>query len=227
MILAVDTEQAATKAAAEAIAAVTAAGRTPPPQMKLPPPPFEERMRKLAVEQTLLAEEAATEALTVPVKEAHRMLGEGYEGAGEPRASLPPEEVVPLLMRALQLNGYPTADSGLHSVWAFATGTTRFIFGNNRSEFVESAHQTAGSLPTSFYGVALHGQSWELEGGLNRVCGDDGWIATQLMRTVSSDGRRRRWQFELRKQRRPPDLGAWFVESIGSSNKDGVFDVDG
>ena len=47
------------------------------------------------------------------------------------------------------------------------------------------------------------------------------------MRTVSSDGRRRRGQFELRKQRRPPDLGAWFVESIGSSNKDGMFDVDG
>jgi hypothetical protein len=47
------------------------------------------------------------------------------------------------------------------------------------------------------------------------------------MRTVSSDGRRRRWQFELRQQRRPPDLGAWFVESIGSSDKDGTFDIDG
>ena len=29
-------------------------------------------------------------------KEADRMLSEGYEGAGLPRASLPPEEVVPL-----------------------------------------------------------------------------------------------------------------------------------
>ena len=51
--------------------------------------------------------------------------------------------------------------------------------------------------------------------------------ATQVMRTVSSDGRRRRWQFELRQQRRPPNLGAWFVESIGSSDKDGTFDIDG
>ena len=86
-------------------------------------------------------------------------------------------------MRALQFNSCPEADSGLHSMWAFATGTTRFIFASNRSEFVESAHETADSLPTSFYGVALHGKSWELEGELNRVCGDSGWIATQVMRT--------------------------------------------
>eukprot|EP00321_Phaeocystis_globosa_P014840 CAMPEP_0118824614 /NCGR_PEP_ID=MMETSP1162-20130426/10729_1 /TAXON_ID=33656 /ORGANISM="Phaeocystis Sp, Strain CCMP2710" /LENGTH=36 /DNA_ID= /DNA_START= /DNA_END= /DNA_ORIENTATION= len=36
-------------------------------------------------------------------------------------------------------------------MWAFATGTTRFLFGDNRTEFVESAHETAGSLPASFY----------------------------------------------------------------------------
>ena len=69
--------------------------------------------------------------------------------------------------------------------------------------------------------------SWELEGKLNRVGGEDGWIATQIMRTVSSDGRVRRWQWELRKHRRPPNQGAWFVESIGSSDRLGNFDLEG
>jgi hypothetical protein len=47
------------------------------------------------------------------------------------------------------------------------------------------------------------------------------------MRTVASDGRVRRWQWELRRQRRPPDMGAWLVESIGSSDREGNFDIDG
>ena len=242
MILAIESEEAATKAAAEAIATVLAQGhsddfssrncsnccsedctdtkaatdatdatatviaerRTAPPQMKIPPSPFEERMNQQRAAQRVrdagpadrpeAAEEAAEAAEAAEAesiawakdnlaKEADRMLSEGYEGAGVPRASLPAGEVVPLLMRALQFNSCPETDSGLHSMWAFATGTTRFIFASNRSEFVESAHETAGSLPTSFYGVALHGKSWELEGELNRVGGDSGWIATQVMCT--------------------------------------------
>ena len=83
-------------------------------------------------------------------------------------------------------------------------------------------------MPTSFYGVALHGQSWELEGEMNMVGGgDEPWIATQIMQTVSSDGRLRRWQWELRRHRRPPNLNAWYVESIGSSDREGNFDVEG
>ena len=217
LLTAADAEQAKTSAA-EAIAAVVARGRTTPPQMLT----------------------GAPDGGSPPAS--------AFEGAGEPRPSLPPEEVIPLLMRALQLNSFPEIDSGLHSMWSFAGDcvarvrcpllshrprpicagdTTRFIFGNNRTEFVESAHETADSLPTSFYGVALHGQSWELEGKLNRVGGEDGWIATQIMRTVSSDGRVRRWQWELRKHRRPPNQGAWFVESIGSSDRLGNFDLEG
>ena len=53
------------------------------------------------------------------------------------------------------------------------------------------------------------------------------WIATQVMRTVSNDGRMRRWQWEVRKHRRPPNMGAWYVESIGSSDKNGNFDIKG
>ena len=114
-------------------------------------------------------------------------------------------------------------------MWAFADDTTRFVYQNNRTEFVEDAHETASALPTSFYGTAMRGRSWEMEGSMNMVGNDPElcWIATQIMRTVSSDGRMRRWQWELRKKRRPPDLGAWFVESIGSSDRLGNFDVAG
>jgi hypothetical protein len=99
-------------------------------------------------------------------------------------------------MRALRLNDFPEVDSGLHSMWAFAGDATRFIYKNNETEFVEDAHATADSLPTSFYGMAMHGQSFELEGELNMVGGSESaWIATQVMRTISSDGRMRRWQW--------------------------------
>ena len=84
-------------------------------------------------------------------------------------------------------------------------------------------------MPTSFYGTAMNGQSWEMEGTMNMVGGDPAraWIATQIMKTVSSDGRMRRWQWELRMHRRPPLMGAWYVESIGSSDRLGNFDIEG
>ena len=71
----------------------------------------------------------------------------------------------------------------------------------------------------------MNGQSWNLESELNRVGGNDGWIATHVMKTISSDGRLRRWQWELRKKRRPPCLGGWFVELIGSSDRNGDFEA--
>ena len=149
-------------------------------------------------------------------------------GAGSPRPQLPPAEVPKLLMKALELNNFPDEDAGLRAMWAFAGDSTRFIFKNNETEFVESAHETAATYPTSFYGMAMRGQGWELEGALNMVGGEaQCWIATQLMKTTSSDGRLRRWQWELRKHRRPPLLGAWYVESIGSSDRLGNFDIEG
>jgi hypothetical protein len=111
-------------------------------------------------------------------------------------------------------------------MWNFAGDTTRHIFQNNMTDFIESAHETADQWPTSFYGCAFYGKQWSMETPLNRVGGQDGWIATQVMKTVSSDGRMRRWQWELRKHRRPPNLGAWFVESIGSSDRKGKFEPD-
>lgn len=149
-----------------------------------------------------------------------------FQGAGTPRPDLPPDQIPSLLMTALKLNDIPDSDSGLRSMWAFAGGNTHYIFKHNITEFIESAHETANTLPTSFYGVAMNAKSWEMEGKLNRVGGDDGWIATQVMRTVCSDGRVRRWQWELRKNKRPPQLGCWFVDSIASSDRRGNFEAD-
>jgi hypothetical protein len=149
-----------------------------------------------------------------------------WEGAGLPRPDLPPEDIPTLLMGALRMNDVPTKNAGLLSVWEFAGDTTRHIFEHNITDFIESAHETAATMATSFYGVAMNGKDWKLESPLNRVGGDDGWIATQVMMTVCSDGRVRRWQWELRKHKRPPNLGAWYVESIGSSDRKGNFEPE-
>jgi hypothetical protein len=45
------------------------------------------------------------------------------------------------------------------------------------------------------------------------------------MKTISSDGRLRRWQWELRKNKRPPCLGCWKVENVASSDKNGDFEA--
>lgn len=92
-------------------------------------------------------------------------------------------------------------------------------------EFIESCHETAAEFPTSFYGAAMKGQSWNLETEITRVGGEEGWIATQVMKTITSDGRLRRWQWELRKNKRPPCLGCWKVENVASSDRNGDFEA--
>mmetsp|Transcript_20457 Transcript_20457/g.56913 ORF Transcript_20457/g.56913 Transcript_20457/m.56913 type:complete len:269 (-) Transcript_20457:1397-2203(-) len=149
-----------------------------------------------------------------------------WTGMEPPSPKVSPEDIPTMMMTALKLNDNPTKDAGLLAMWAYAGDTTRFIFNNNETDFVQSAHETAENWPTSFYGVAFHGRSWMIDSPLNRVGGIDGWIATQVMKTVSSDGRVRRWQWELRKKQRPPQMGCWYVESIGSSDRKGNFEAD-
>ena len=149
-----------------------------------------------------------------------------WKGVGRPRSELHPEEIPTLLMIGLTNNHYPIIDAGLISMWHFAGDTTRHIFQNNMTEFIESAHETANTLPTSFYGSAMYGLEWMMESGLNQIGGEKGWIATQVMKTVCSDGRIRRWQWELRKHKRPPNLNCWYVESIGSSDRKGNFEPE-
>ena len=145
-----------------------------------------------------------------------------FPGAGVPRRELQPHDIPPLLMTALQCNDFPTVDAGLRAMWEFSS----FIFQHNITDFIQSAHDTARDFPTSFYGAAMNGRSYEMETAVNRVGGPEGWIATQVMKTISSDGRLRRWQWELRQHRRPPQMGCWYVESIGSSDRNGQFEPE-
>lgn len=149
-----------------------------------------------------------------------------WKGAGLPRKDVDPEDLPSLLMEALSLNDFPEIDTGLRSMWAFAGDTTRFVFQHNVTEYTESAHKTANQFPTSFYGNAFYEKSWKMLTPLNRVGGENGWIATQVMETRSSDGRLRRWQWELRRTRRPPNLNCWFVECIESSDRKGEFEPE-
>mmetsp|Transcript_6072 Transcript_6072/g.8988 ORF Transcript_6072/g.8988 Transcript_6072/m.8988 type:complete len:235 (+) Transcript_6072:100-804(+) len=149
------------------------------------------------------------------------------QGAGVPRTCLDPGELAPLLMKALQNNDISDENSGLKVMWDFSGDLTKYVFKNNMTEFIESCQETAREFPTSFYGAAMNGKSWTVETEINRVGGDQGWIATQVVKTVSSDGRTRRWQWELRKQKRPPCLGCWYVESIASSDRKGNFQTEG
>jgi hypothetical protein len=129
-------------------------------------------------------------------------------------------------MTALSLNDFPEVDAGLRAMWAFAGDTTRHIFEHNETDYIKSAHETANQFPTSFYANCFYGRSWKMITPLNRVGGESGWIATQVMETISSDGRLRRWQWELRRNRRPPYLNCWFVETVGSSDRKGQFEAE-
>ena len=149
-----------------------------------------------------------------------------WEGAGLPRPDLSPEEIPSLLMKALELNDFPEVDAGLQAMWDFSGDITRQLFHQNGRDFIECAHKDADVRPASFYGMALSGQSWEMQTELNRVGGENGYLATQIVKTISADGRLRRWQFMLKKNRRPPNLDCWFIESIGASDRTGNFDVD-
>jgi hypothetical protein len=149
-----------------------------------------------------------------------------WEGTGLPRPELSPEDIPSLLMKGLEMNDYPNDDSGLHSLWNFSSGMLRQSFQQNLTVFIEAAHQDADHIPTSFYGMALNGNSWKVETALNRVGGENGYLATQIVQTISEDGRIRRWQFMLRKNRRPPFLNCWFLESIGASDRTGNFYVE-
>ena len=91
-------------------------------------------------------------------------------------------------------------NAGLISMWDFSSDITKYIFKNNITDFIESCYETSHEFPTSFYGVALHGVSWEIETVINYVGGpvtETSWIATQIMKTISSDGRIRRWQMGI------------------------------
>jgi hypothetical protein len=63
--------------------------------------------------------------------DTHKTPTSDHKGAGVPRPSLGPEDVVPLLMTALKNNDIPEVDAGLVSMWEFASDITKYVFNNN------------------------------------------------------------------------------------------------
>jgi hypothetical protein len=149
-----------------------------------------------------------------------------WKGAGVPRPELLPEELPSLMMKALKRNNIPRADAGLQAMWDFAGEITHGAHKHDMQDFVMQAHRDVASRPASFYGMALEGISWQVETPLTRVGGPEGYLASQIIKTTAADGRTRRWQFMLKRNRRPPNLHCWVVENIGSSAVDGNFYVD-
>ena len=135
-----------------------------------------------------------------------------------------PGDMVTKLFAALSHPSVHATNATLDRVWDISGESLKWIFNNDRDEFVQSARETADTYPTSFYGSTMRGKSWRLLRPFEVTA--SGWIGTSVVETVTSDGRLRRWICECRQRRRPPDVGTWYIESIGSSAADGTFHVD-
>ena len=111
----------------------------------------------------------------VTSRPAIEIIESDFLGAGTPRPDLPPEDIPSLLMKALENNDFPNVDDGLKSVWAFSGDTTKFIFQNNRTDFIMTAHETAQEFATSFYGSC---PEWKIVGPGNRAesCRGQKWM---------------------------------------------------
>ena len=139
----------------------------------------------------------------------------------EPDAELQPEDIGPLLMKALRED----ESTGLSSIWNFSAASERGLYEYDEEKFRAYAQYIAVKAPASFYGMARSGNRYEFA-PLKRVGGENGWIASHIMTAVSEDGRTRRYQWMLMKNRRPPQLGCWLIEAIGASDQNGNFSVD-
>lgn len=155
----------------------------------------------------------------------------GASASAEPSATrLPdiadaPPAMIEAALRALGDRTLPV-NATLERVWSLAGDVMRHYYRDGGvDEFVGDALETAEEFPTSFYGTAINGKGWRVLRPFALAGGPDGWIGTAVVETVASDDRVRKWIWELRKRRRPPDMGTWYIESIGSSDADGTFDV--
>ena len=135
-----------------------------------------------------------------------------------------PGPMIDKLFAALAHPSVHESNATLERVWDIAGDALRWIFNNDLADFVESARMTADTYPTSFYGATMRGRSWRVARPWQTT--SSGWIGTCVVETVCADGRLRRWIAEARQRRRPPLMGTWYLESIGSSGADGTFDVD-
>ena len=131
-----------------------------------------------------------------------------------------------MIERTLDSLAGDDVDAALRRIWDLAGDTFKYYYRfDTLDEFIKDAKQTSAEFPTSFYGMALTGKRWTVLRPFTVAGGPDGWLGTCVVETVARDDRKRKWIWELRKRRRPPRMGEWYIESIGSSDADGTFDV--
>jgi len=139
---------------------------------------------------------------------------------------LPANRVVDNILRALQENDYPDANSGLRTFWAWTHELYRGRPVNGHGNF----DTFAGRAGNSELGQLIGSSRWTLE-PLNLVADGDRY-ATQVARVYAagdSDGTyARRYLFQLRREQRPPYNGAWSVWGVIVSDVGGqINDVTG
>lgn len=144
-----------------------------------------------------------------------------------PAATDEPQAIIEGVLAALGHKGDKSVDRALRHIWDHLAGDNfKFVYRDSDvEEFIADARTTAEEFSTSFYGNAINGKRWQIIRDF-QTTGADGWIGTAVVETISSDDRLRRWIWELRKHKRPPKMGSWFIENIGSSDADGTFDSD-
>mmetsp|Transcript_310 Transcript_310/g.857 ORF Transcript_310/g.857 Transcript_310/m.857 type:complete len:362 (-) Transcript_310:21-1106(-) len=166
----------------------------------------------------------------VPADEASLAIYREFLQRGAARSvQLPSRGDAPQAMIENTLASFANGDveATLARIWHDLAGDTFLFYYRHEGfeEFLKDARETADEFPTSFYGNAIYGRRWSIVRGWEIAGGEDGWIGTAIVETIASDGRLRNWIWELRKRRRPPHQGTWYIESIGSSDADGTFDV--
>lgn len=143
-----------------------------------------------------------------------------------PSTKFHPNDIPRLLMQALEQNDYPYENRGLELLWNFSAEGIHSLY-DDLEEFIMKSHALAKAAPASFYGMALKGSDCSfIYHPLNRVGGENGWIATQIMTGTCPDGRSRNFQIRLIKQRRPPNLNCWVIEGLTGSDHDGTFRLE-
>lgn len=138
---------------------------------------------------------------------------------------VPADGVVNHVLRAMQLNDFPEADSGVRCLWDWSHDLYRGSPVNGHGNFTRFVQRARGSE----IGMLVGCEGWTLE-QLNAI-GDGSKFASHVA-VVSPRGdldarNSRRFLFQLRREMRPPYDGAWSIWALVVSGADGALSDPG
>ena len=119
----------------------------------------------------------------------------------EPEPGLAPDEVVRIIMTALQHNNDPCMDCGIETAFNFASPSNRAVTGP-LPRFVEMVRNP-------IYDPLIHAVRFEQD--TIQIDGDE---ARQDVRVYDADGNRAVYVFILSKQPGPAWEGCWMTDSV-------------